>query len=286
MSLEATPTLSGLGEEHSPHQIMHKPSPVDTQSRDLAPPVKRKTSTPGWSTLSYLFVGAATLITVSGLIYVGYQLTKPIKKSRVKEAIKGEGNPDMSKLSTEEIQPNKVTKEEDQEESKVKQGEKVNEPIKSLTLGMGDRHEVVIERKQNQAIGIMLCPGENKELGASVPGNAQKKKKDHQEPGRIYIDVKEAIEIDTTMSYVDMAKIPVKQQQNQSPSPVLVEKPAANEVAELESLGAKDQQPVQSEGDAPNTKVIDETTGAVAEPAIIGKEDKMKSALDGSNVSS
>jgi len=475
MSLKDPSTLPGRGEEHPPQQIMKKPSPVTTESQASAPAVKQKTSESGWSTLSYVFFGAATLITVGGLIYVGYELTKPMKKSRAKEVVKDEKNAEKSTLPTKKILPGKVTKEEDQEGNHLKQGNEFHEPIESLTPGMDDRHELVIERKQNQPIGIMLCPGENKQPGAFVlasvaneklglqvgaklveingrvldkemsfkdivlllensccpsgklcfktnrilgerwkeagaakengddlfkkkqidnaiknystavekhPTNiiywsnkasalyakakaspekaaeiyaevlticknieeldllqnfkkghhirgvilfelcrydeaknafeaylkldnenksvharlkecekaiaaaiSRQKTKDQQEPGGIYIDVKKNSEIDTRMSYADMAKTPVKQQQNQSPSPVLVEKPPTAEVAQLESLGSKEQKPAQINVDVPNMKDIDETAGAVAEPTIKENENTIKSAGNGGNVS-
>jgi len=472
MSLKDPSNLPEIGGESSPLQLMHKPSQLNSQTQASAPLTKQKTSELGWSTLSYLFAGALTVITVGGLIYIGYELTKPLKKSRPKEVTKGE---DQGRINgTKKSLPNKVIKGGDQVGSNIKQGNEVKETIETPTPPTSDRHELVIERKLNQDIGITLCPGEDKQPGAFVVANianeelglqigaqlveingsvlhsgmsfkdivelleksccpsgklcfkknrtlgerwkeaeaakesgnvlfknkeideaikkystaiekhptnifywsnkasalyskakanpeiateiyaealvlcqtiqeldvlqnfkkghhirgvilsdlfrydeaknefeaylkidnenknvhdrlkeceksiatavSVKKRKDKQESGKIYVDVRKDCEIDMTMSYADMARSPVKQGEKESPSPVLVEKPAPTEIAELKSLDANEQQKVQIEKEAPKKKVIDKLTDTAPQNTEEKKEGTIKSADDGGNI--
>lgn len=110
--------------------------PHSTQRLRSRPPTSKKPPKPkGSSKLFYSLAGVATLFVVGGLLYVGYELTKPTKKpSKKKSGIPGKA--------------------------------KVNETKGARPKG--DYYEKVVKRGAGQAIGIMLCPGENKVPGAFV----------------------------------------------------------------------------------------------------------------------
>jgi len=113
--------------------IPHPPSTRRSRSR---PPITSKPSEPkGSSKLFYSLASIASLFVVGGLLYVGYELTKPTKK------------PSKKKSGT------------------IVEG-KVNET--KAVRPKGDYYEIVLKREAGQAIGIMLCPGENKVPGAFV----------------------------------------------------------------------------------------------------------------------
>jgi len=113
--------------------IPHPPSTKRLRSR---PRITDKPSKPkGSSKLFYSIAGIASLFVVGGLLYVGYELTKPTKKpSKKKSGTIGKGKV----IETKGVRPK------------------------------GDYYEIVVKREAGQAIGIMLCPGENKVPGAFV----------------------------------------------------------------------------------------------------------------------
>jgi len=97
---------------------------------------------------------------------------------------------------------------------------------------------------------------------AAVAAKATKDKESEQKSG----DVQKDGEVVVNLTYADDGKTPAKQ--NESPSPVLVEKPSPTEVTEVEPLGGSEQQDQKTEEkvDAPGKKVIDDTSVAAPEP--------------------
>jgi len=84
--------------------------------------------------LFYSLGGIAALFVVGGLCYFGYELTKPTKKPSTKKT----GSTSGKVNKTKQARPK------------------------------GDYYDIVVKRGPGQAIGIMLCPGENKTQGAFV----------------------------------------------------------------------------------------------------------------------
>jgi len=115
----------------------HAPRPPPSQRSRPRPGTTIKPSkTKGSSNkLVYSLAGIASLLVVGGLCYFGYELTKPTKKPSTKKTgstVKGKVN-------------------------KAKQARP-----------KGDYYDIVVKRGAGQAIGIMMCPGENKVPGAFV----------------------------------------------------------------------------------------------------------------------
>jgi len=149
MSLKNLSNVPESAGQPSRLNVMKKPSTPTLQNQAVGSIIEQKTSKPGYSTLTYLLAGAASLVLLGGFIYIGYELTKPTKKTRL----------------------NKVTKAEDEVKNTAKEESKVSEPVKTPTPVPSDRHEVPFERKPNEDIGILLCPGEEKQPGAFVAAN-------------------------------------------------------------------------------------------------------------------
>jgi len=132
-------------------QAMQKPSAPMPQSKPVSPLApQQKASEMGPSSLTYVLMGAVGLLVAGGLFYIGYELTKPTKKSR----------------------PNKTTHVTDKEKYETKQERKINKPLKNPDQEASERHEVLLEREPNQDVGIFLCPGEDKQPGAFVSANS------------------------------------------------------------------------------------------------------------------
>jgi len=172
------------GGQPSTLQMMQKPSPPIVQSRPAPPIVAQpKTNEAGSSLLTYLLAGAASLVLIGGILYVGYELTKPTKKPR----------------------SSKITKGMEKVENKTKPESKVTDPIKTPGIAESDRHEVLLERKPNQDVGIFLCPGEDKQPGAFV--SAHKSNKDMGlEIGAQLVEINGRV-LNSEMSCKDVAQL-------------------------------------------------------------------------------
>jgi len=115
----------------------HAPRPPPSQRSRPPPaitikPIKSKVTS---KRLFYSLAGIASLFVVGGLCYFGYELTKPTKKpSTKKSGLTNTGRVNKTKQSRPK----------------------------------GDYYDIVVKRGAGQAIGIMLCPGENKTPGAFV----------------------------------------------------------------------------------------------------------------------
>jgi len=96
----------------------------------IKPPITKGKS----NKLFYSLAGIASLFVVGGLCYFGYELTKPTKKPSTKKT----GSTSGKVNKTKQARPK------------------------------GDYYDIVVKRGPGQAIGIMLCPGENKTQGAFV----------------------------------------------------------------------------------------------------------------------
>merc|ERR1719382_603991 len=106
-------------------QAMQKPSAPMPQSKPVSPIApQQKTSEMGPPSLTYVLIGAVGLLMAGGLLYIGYELTKPTKKSR----------------------PNKTTHVTDKEKHTAKQERKINKPLKNPDQEAGERHNVLLER--------------------------------------------------------------------------------------------------------------------------------------------
>jgi len=151
MSLKDLSSVSASVGQPSRINLMEKPSPQSLQNQAVGS--TREQSEPGYSTLSYILSRTASLFLVCGLIYIGYELTKPTKK----------------------IPLNKPTKKMDEEKDKAKQESKVPDTVKTPTPAgndRNDRHVVEIERKSNEDIGFSLCRGEENQPGVFVQANS------------------------------------------------------------------------------------------------------------------
>lgn len=96
----------------------------------IKPTMPKETS----NKLFYSLAGIASLFVVGGLCYFGYELTKPTKKPSTKKT----GSTSGKVNKTKQARPK------------------------------GDYYDIIVKRGPGQAIGIMLCPGENKTQGAFV----------------------------------------------------------------------------------------------------------------------
>jgi len=150
--LSNTPVVGG---QSLTLQAMKKPSAPMPQSKPVSPIApQQKTSEMGPSSLTYVLMGAVGLLMAGGLLYIGYELTKPTKKSR----------------------PKKTTHVTDKEKHKTKRESKIIKPLKNPVKETGERLEVLLEREPNQDVGIFLCPGEDKQPGAFVAANSANEK--------------------------------------------------------------------------------------------------------------
>jgi len=104
------------------------------RSRSRPTTIKPTTQKGTSKKLFYSLAGIASLFVVGGLCYFGYELTKPTKKPSTKKTGSTSGKVDKTKQARPK----------------------------------GNYYDIVVKRGPGQAIGIMLCPGENKTQGAFV----------------------------------------------------------------------------------------------------------------------
>jgi hypothetical protein len=115
----------------------YEPRPPSSQRSRPRPVPAIKPSKPEGSSnkLVYSLAGIASLFLLGGLCYFGYELTKPTKRpSTKKTGLTGKGKVNKTKQARPK----------------------------------GDYYDIVVKRGAGQAIGIMMCPGENKVPGAFV----------------------------------------------------------------------------------------------------------------------
>jgi len=118
----------------TPTAPLHRPAAKRRSRPPVTKRVEKLPSKPEGKSWLYYSVAGITTLSVLGFLYIGYELTKPTKKRLNKKVPK-----------------HKV---------------KVNE-VKKLRPE-GDYYEIVVKRGPTQAIGIVICPGENKKPGAFV----------------------------------------------------------------------------------------------------------------------
>jgi len=186
MSQKDLSNTQGSGGQSSTLQAMPKPPAPVAQSKPISmvPPVpQQKTSETGSSSLTYVLVGAVGLVLIGGLAYIGYELTKPTKKSR----------------------SSKNTPVAEKKENKTKQEKKVDVALQNPDQERSERHEVLLERKPNEDVGIFLCPGEDNQPGAFVAANSANENLG-LEIGAQLVEINGRI-LDSAMSYKDIAKL-------------------------------------------------------------------------------
>lgn len=188
MSHKDLPNKQGSG-GHSPTlQAMQKPSAPVPQSKPVSPTVpQQKNAETGSPTLTNVLIGAVGLALIGGLVYIGYELTKPTKKS----------------------QPGKKPLLADKENNTTtKQESKVNVPLLKVDKEESEKHEVLLERKPNEDVGIFLCPGEDNQPGAFVAANSANEKLG-LEIGAQLVEINGRV-LNSAMSYNDVAKLLTK----------------------------------------------------------------------------
>jgi len=187
MSHKDLPNTQGSGGQSSTLQAMQKPSAPVPQSKPASPTVpQQKNSETGSPSLTQVLIGAVGLAVIGGLVYIGYELTKPTKKS----------------------QPSKKPLLADKENNTTKQESKVNVPSKNPDKEGSEKHEVLLERKPNEDVGIFLCPGEDNQPGAFVAANSANEKLG-LEIGAQLVEINGRV-LNSAMSYNDIAKLLTK----------------------------------------------------------------------------
>jgi len=163
---------------------MPKPPAPMPQSKPISSVVpKLKTSETGSSSLTWVLVGAVGLVVIGGLAYIGYELTKPTKKSR----------------------SSKKTPVAKKEVNKTEQESKVDVALQNPDQERSERHEVLLERKPNEDVGIFLCPGEDNKSGAFVAANSANENLG-LEIGAQLVEINGRI-LNSAMSYKEIAKL-------------------------------------------------------------------------------
>jgi len=114
--------------------LLHPPASQRRARPPASKRVKKLPSQPEGKTWLYYALAGISTLSVLGFLYIGYELTKPTKKRSKKSVAK--------------------TKGKDNEVKKARPA--------------GDYYEIVVKRGPTQAIGIVICPGENKKPGAFV----------------------------------------------------------------------------------------------------------------------
>jgi len=155
MSHKDFSNMQEIGGQSLTLKAMQEPSAPKPQSKPESPVVsQQKNSEPGSPSWTYMLMGAVGLAVIGGLMYIGHELTKPTKKSR----------------------PNKKPLVAEKEDNKSQQERKVNVPSINPDREGSERHELLLERKPDEDIGIFLCPGEDKQPGAFVAANSANEK--------------------------------------------------------------------------------------------------------------
>jgi len=182
MSHHDLPNTKGSEGQSLTLQAIQKPSAQMLQSKPVTPTVPQKNSETGSSSLIQVLMGAVGIALFGGLVYIGYELTKPTKKLASKKPLLA-----------------------DKENKNTKQESKVNVPSKNPEKEGSERHEVQVERKPNEDIGIVLCPGEDKQPGAFVAANSANEKLG-LETGAQLLEINGRV-LNSEMSYEDIAEL-------------------------------------------------------------------------------
>jgi len=183
MSHNDLPNTQGSEGQSLTLQAIQKPTAPMPQSKPVTPMVPQQNSEKGSPSLTQVLLGAVGLALIGGLVYIGYELTKPTKMS----------------------QPSKKPLLADKENNNTKQESKVNVPSKNGENEVSERHEVLLERKPNEDVGIFLCPGEDKQPGAFVAANSANEKLG-LEIGAQLVEINGRV-LNSELGYTDIAKM-------------------------------------------------------------------------------